>query len=172
MLKQLRREAVERLQTAQGAVGRNSAPASGRWQAEARPTPDRTPCATTLHLLVRTAEQLDAAIELRPASISLDYLDRYGRRPPVERVREAGIAVRVASPRVLKPGEEKIVDFLLGCDCPILVRSSGLLEALRHREARELTGDFSLNAANVLTADDLAKSTASRCATRRAGHTR
>jgi putative protease len=58
---------------------------------------------------------------------------------------------------VLKPGEEKIVDFLLGCDCPILVRSSGLLEALRHREARELTGDFSLNAANVLTADEFFK---------------
>jgi putative protease len=34
------------------------------------------------------------------------------------------------------------------------VRSTGLLEALRHREARELTGDFSLNAANVLTAKE------------------
>src|SRR6185369_15299503 len=61
------------------------------------------------------------------------------------------------SPRVLKPGEEKIIDFLLGCDCPILVRSSGLLEALRDREARELTGDFSLNAANVLSADEFFK---------------
>ncbi len=60
----------------------------------------------------------------------------------------------MASPRVLKPGEEKIVDFLLGCDCPILVRSTGLLEALRHREPRDLTGDFSLNAANALTANE------------------
>jgi putative protease len=154
MLNQMRREAVERLQAAQAAVGRNGAPASGRWQAEACPTPDRTPYAATLHLLVRTAEQLVAAIEVRPGSITLDYLDLYGLRPSIERVREAGIAVRVASPRVLKPGEEKIVDFLLGCDCPILVRSSGLLEALRHREARELTGDFSLNAANVLTANE------------------
>src|SRR5260370_7658073 len=155
MLKQLRREAVERLQTAQGAVGSNSAPASGRWQAEARRTPDRTPCATTLHLLVRTAEQLDAAIELRPASISLDYLDLYGLRPSIERVREAGIAVRVASPRVLKPGEEKIVDFLLGCDCPILVRSSGLLEPLRHRQPRHLTAHFTPTAPNLPPPDDL-----------------
>ena len=38
---------------------------------------------------------------------------------------------RVASPRVLKPGEERIVDFLLSCDCPILVRSAGLLHQLR-----------------------------------------
>ena len=97
-------------------------------------------------------EQLDAALELGPASITLDYLDLYGLRPSIDRVRDAGIAVRVASPRVLKPGEEKIVDFLLGCDCAILVRSTGLVEALRHREPRALTGDFSLNAANVLTA--------------------
>ncbi len=106
----------------------------------------------TLHLLVRTPEQLDAALELAPASITLDYLDLYGLRPSIERVRQSGLAARVASPRILKPGEEKIVDFLLGCDCPILVRSAGLLEALRHREPRELTGDFSLNAANTLTA--------------------
>jgi putative protease len=110
------------------------------------------PRVSSLHLLVRTAEQLDAALELGPASITLDYLDLYGLRPSIERVRNAGIAVRVASPRVLKPGEEKIVDFLLGCDCAILVRSAGLVEALRHREPRALTGDFSLNAANVLTA--------------------
>jgi putative protease len=162
MLNQLRRDAVERMQAAQGVPRRKSTPASGRWQAEACPTSDRSRAqrapreggVATLHLLVRTAEQLDAAVELRPASITLDYLDLYGLRPSIQRVRDAGIAVRVASPRVLKPGEEKIVDFLLGCDCPILVRSAGLVEALRHREPRELTGDFSLNAANVLTAQE------------------
>ena len=109
----------------------------------------------TLHLLVRTPDQLDAALDLRPASITLDYLDLYGLRPSIERVRAAGIAVRVASPRVIKPGEERIVNFLLGCDCPILVRSTGLLNALREREHPELTGDFSLNAANVLTVAEL-----------------
>ncbi len=156
MLNQLRRDAVERLQAAQGArwdrrpVCAVSQPAA----IEDRPRKAMV-CPTTvptLHLLVRTAEQLDRAIELRPASITLDYLDLYGLRPSIQRVRDAGVGVRVASPRVLKPGEEKIVDFLLGCDCAILVRSGGLLEALRHREARDLTGDFSLNAANVLTA--------------------
>ena len=161
MLNQLRRDAVEQLQTAQGQIhsaqkplpdGRGSdcdAPGSD-------PSPDGVPAGpggvASLHLLVRTPEQLDAALELGPASITLDYLNLYGLRPSIERVRNAGIVVRVASPRVLKPGEEKIVDFLLGCDCAILVRSAGLVEALRHREARALTGDFSLNAANVLTA--------------------
>ena len=163
MLNQMRREAVERLQAAQGAVGRRQCTRTQKpgtdsgFPAKCAGNPCQSPVSAGLHLLVRGAEQLVAAIAVRPGSITLDYLDLYGLRPSIERVRDAGIAVRVASPRVLKPGEEKIVDFLLGCDCPILVRSSGLLEALRHREARELTGDFSLNAANVLTADEFFK---------------
>ncbi len=154
MLNQLRRDAVERLQAVQGAQwDRRSVSVVCQQKEVDRPQKAMVcPTSASLHLLVRTAEQLDAAIELRPASITLDYLDLYGLRPSIQRVRDAGVAVRVASPRVLKPGEEKIVDFLLGCDCAILVRSSGLLEALRHREARDLTGDFSLNAANILTA--------------------
>src|ERR1019366_7272190 len=152
MLNQMRRDAVEQLQTAQGQIHRTRTLPDGRGSDR---SPDReggVPGCPTLHLLVRTPEQLDAALELGPASITLDYLDLYGLRPSIDRVRDAGIAVRVASPRVLKPGEEKIVDFLLGCDCAILVRSAGLVEALRHREPRALTGDFSLNAANVFTA--------------------
>ncbi len=107
----------------------------------------------SLHLLVRTPDQLDAALAVRPASITLDYLELYGLRVSVERVQEAGIAVRVASPRVLKPNEQRVVNFLLRLGCPILVRSAGLLHALRAvPDAPELSGDFSLNAANELTA--------------------
>jgi U32 family peptidase len=105
-----------------------------------------------LHLLVRTPEQLDAAIELRPASITLDYLDLYGLRPSVDRVKSAGIAARVASPRILKPGEQRILNFLLSLDCAILVRSTGMLRALA---GCELVGDFSLNAANSISAEAL-----------------
>jgi putative protease len=152
MLNQLRREAVEKLQTAQSAPSRPRSserplPSSGAATVRERPV--------TLHLLVRTPEQLDAAIELRPATITLDYLDLYGLKPSIDRVRSAGLAPRVASPRVLKPGEERILDFLLSCGCPILVRSTGLLHALRDRPHAELAGDFSLNAANALTAGEL-----------------
>ncbi len=106
-----------------------------------------------LHLLVRTPDQLDAAIAIAPASITLDYLELYGLRPAVERVQAAGITTRVASPRVLKPNEQRIVNFLLKLDCEIVVRSAGLLQALTvSGEHRNLIGDFSLNAANVLTA--------------------
>ncbi len=106
-----------------------------------------------LHLLVRTPEQLDAALALRPASITLDYLELYGLRPAVERVRANGITARVASPRVLKPSEQRIIHFLLKLDCEIVVRSSGLLQALQNEAHPPLIGDFSLNAANVLSAD-------------------
>jgi putative protease len=154
LLNQMRREAVELLQALQGEVKAGAIATTG--EALPRPAPRaEIETAATLHLLVRDRGQLEAALRARPASITLDYLDLYGLRPSIEQVRAAGIQVRVASPRVLKPGEERIVDFLLGCDCPILVRSAGLLEALRGRGSQELTGDFSLNAANALTAEEL-----------------
>ena len=109
-----------------------------------------------LHLLVRAPEQLEAALASRPASITLDYLDLYGLRPSLGRVKASGIAARVATPRVSKPGEERILDFLLSLDCTIVVRSSGILHALRKRrnalQKQEWIGDFSLNTANSLTA--------------------
>ena len=109
-----------------------------------------------MHLLVRTPQQLDGAIELQPDSVTLDYLDLYGLRTSVERLREHNIGARVASPRILKPSEQKVVRFLLSLDCQILVRSGGLLFDLAKRRSEasgsfpELHGDFSLNAANEL----------------------
>lgn len=113
--------------------------------------------APQLHVLVRTPEQLEAALAERPDSITLDYLELYGLKPSVERVKNAGIPVRVASPRILKPTEQNLQKFLLSLDAGILVRSGGLLEGLQGLPGPSLTelslsGDFSLNAANVLTA--------------------
>ena len=154
LLNQIRREAVEQLQQKWEKWGQPDlspfvpvAPAAAEFPETSAPP--------SLHLLVRTPAQLDAALALRPASITLDYLDLYGLKPSLERVRAAGLNARVAAPRILKPGEERIADFLLSCACPILVRSAGLLESLRGRPHASLTGDFSLNAANALTAREL-----------------
>jgi len=113
------------------------------------------PAPAQVHVLVRTPEQLEAALAVRPASITLDYLELYGLKPSVERVKAAGIRCRVASPRILKPTEHNILRFLSSLDCEMLVRSGGLLYDLQrlpqaHRPV--LTGDFSLNAANAITA--------------------
>ncbi len=106
-----------------------------------------------LHLLVRTPEQLEAAIECQPDSITLDYLELYGLRPSVEKIKSENIVARVASPRILKPNEQKIARFLLSLDCAILIRSAGLLKGLINceQELPRLIGDFSLNAANAFT---------------------
>ncbi len=128
----------------------------------------------SLNLLVRTPEQLDGAIRIgnqHPtsiASITLDYLELYGLRPSVEKIRAAGIRPRVASPRILKPSEQNVIRFLNSLECDILIRSGGLLEAMRGlqtassitppssqganpEEPVQWIGDFSLNAANVLS---------------------
>jgi len=127
-------EAVRRLQPRSGALP------AGRGKAQ-------------LHLLVRTPEQLSAALAARPASVTLDYLDLYGLKPSVDLVKRSGLTVRVASPRVLKPGEEKIAAHLARFECPILVRPAGLLRSLRESCEAELVGDFSLNAANAISAN-------------------
>ena len=124
----------------------------------------------SLHLLVRTSEQLDAAILAAQttdvASITLDYLELYGLRPSVEKIREAGLTPRVASPRILKPSEQNVIRFLLSLESAILVRSGGLLYDLVNQaddqtdsenqntppRSPELIGDFSLNAANAISA--------------------
>jgi U32 family peptidase len=158
LLNRLRQEAVEQLANQQAQLPETvtynpistleNALSTIVRQPEAEPTPT-----VQLHLLVRTPEQLEAALDVKPASITLDYLDLYGLRPAVETIQAAGITPRIASPRVLKPQEQRVVNFLLRLDCPILVRSGGLLEALQGRHQHTLIGDFSLNVANQITAD-------------------
>jgi len=157
VLNQLRRDAVEKLQEAQSKLGDRAVLDGGQVLRTALSTVhsevNAALATTAIHLLVRTPEQLDAALDLRPASITLDYLDLYGLRPSVERVKSRGVPVRVASPRVLKPGEARISNFLSSLDCAILVRSTAVLHALKDLGTRQLIGDFSLNAANSLTAE-------------------
>jgi putative protease len=150
LLNRMRREAVEKLEELQ------SRPATRL----IHPTPDlrretRPPGVgrAQLHVLVRSPEQIEAAIAAQPDSITLDYLDLYGLRPSVERVKAAGVQARVASPRILKPGESRIVAFLVSLDCPILIRSTGILHSLKETGSQPLIGDFSLNTANTLTAE-------------------
>lgn len=158
LLNRLRQEAVERLidlqaQPREVVIDDPIRVLGDALSTIARPTEERATSIAQLHLLVRTPEQLDAALAVNPASITLDYLDLYGLRPAVERIKAAGITPRVASPRVLKPQEQRVVNFLLRLDCAILVRSGGLLEALQGRHPHPLIGDFSLNAANQISAD-------------------
>lgn len=158
LLNQLRRQAVEQLAQAQSqprprAMLDPVATVEKALASAAQTGPASPPTLPQLHVLVRTPEQLAAALTLWPASITLDYLDLYGLRPAVEQVQASGITARVASPRILKPDEQRIINFLRKLDAQILVRSTGLLYALLQQPHPALIGDFSLNAANILSAE-------------------
>jgi U32 family peptidase len=162
LLNDLRRQAVAQLEALQNQIPTVAPNNASEVLQAARQTSGSLKASKSvvpayLHLLVRTPEQLEAAVGVHPVSITLDYLDLYGLRPAVERVQAAGITARVASPRILKPEEQRIVTFLMGLNCDIVVRSSGLLQALRLAAGNSKCmgswiGDFSLNAANLLSA--------------------
>ncbi len=155
LLNRMRREAVEKLEALQSQPVARSIHPPPSFKRELRHAAFSTENAyAQLHVLVRSPEQMEAAIAARPDSITLDYLDLYGLRPSVQSVKAAGMMVRVASPRILKPGESRIVDFLVSLECPIVVRSSGILHTLSTKSPiPALIGDFSLNTANTLTAE-------------------
>jgi len=203
LLNQLRREVIDQISALQVQPAAwvikdaDNVWREHRQTSEVSETSEVSTSTAALHILVRTPEQLDAALALKqpPASITLDYLDLYGLRPAVERIQAAGITARVASPRVLKPNEQRVVNFLNRLNCEIVVRSTGLLYALveatgatarvaptssstvgttakaapTHSDpvgatlavappvapTPPLIGDFSLNAANGLTAQTL-----------------
>lgn len=117
-----------------------------------------------LSVLVRDDEQVEAALEAGVERVYLDYLDMVGLGRAVERVRAAGRRAIPATTRVAKPGEERIVARLLELGGGgLLARHLGALEEIAKRRAQgdaaaaglELVGDFSLNAANGLTAEAL-----------------
>lgn len=153
-------------------------------------------------VLARSFEQVDAICsfiennsndkEPRVSEVIIDFLEIEGIRSAVSRIREAkdkshqNIRIVVASPRIIKPGEEGIWKTLLKQSLDaILVRSTGLLYRLTQLGGTgqqlsiqslstegdvevttvtlpELIGDFSLNAANAITAHELLQAGLSR----------
>jgi len=144
-----------------------------------------------ISVLARNYDQIDAICTLMEnrnpddesegvSEVIVDLLEIDGIKKAVSRIREvSNLRVVVASPRVIKPGEEGIWRTLLKTQPDgILVRSTGLLYRLTQLggagqkitiksaesgESMEVTipemiGDFSLNAANAITAHELLQS--------------
>ena len=118
-----------------------------------------------LSLLCRTKEQAVSALNVPwLKEIVLDFLEVHGLQDMVRSVQASGRTAVVATPRVLKPNEEKLWQFYIKIKPDaLLVRSSGLMRTLTHLRGLEsgalkippLRGDFSLNAANALGASTL-----------------
>ena len=115
-----------------------------------------------LTVLCRSMEQVETCCAFDFLDeIQADFLEVHGLRDAVKKIQETGKKAVVATPRVLKPDEEKLWRFYLSLNADaLLVRSAGLLRKLHElisehveegKNYPRLRGDFSLNAANVLT---------------------
>lgn len=163
VLNDLRRQAVDTLLQARrrGARRRIDQPDALeklRGESAARfPSPDVA--ATRLHVLVRTMEQLDAALawarDLPEIAGALygDFREARMLQDALQRARPAGVSLGAAALRILKPGEEGFLRPILDARPDVvLVRNLATLQWFKqHAPEMPLIGDFSLNAANDLS---------------------
>ena len=108
-----------------------------------------------LSVLCRTLDQLRTVLELGVQTVYADLQDIRQFRDAVELARQHAAAIWLATPRIQKPGEMGIFRAMLrhGAD-GILVRNlSGL--ACFTAQGTPCIADYSLNAANELTVDEL-----------------
>lgn len=161
-LKGLRRELVATLLPAieRGPVHTiDPTPALPRIAAPALPAPiaDGPPVVVPL---VRSDEQLDAALAAGCGEVELDWMEFVGLGRAFERARSAGARVTVATTRVGKPGEQTLLDRIRRLEPDgVLVRHLGaLMRCLDFRRDGDhfaVHGDFSLNATNSVTVGHL-----------------
>ncbi len=108
-----------------------------------------------LHVLIREAAQIEALHELQLGTVYLDF--EYGRDyiESVNKLRDKGYQVGIATTRILKPNELHHLKTIerLRPDC-VLVRNLGALQFLKD-SGIPLIGDFSLNVSNSLSANYL-----------------
>jgi putative protease len=165
VLNDLRRQAVAALLAARAAEHRtrtidSAALADLRNEASAR-NPAAGEAAPRLYVMARTMEQLDAVLTwsasatVRPAMVYCDFEDVRRYREAVPRARAAAMPIGLATLRIIKPGEEGLLHKIAAAEPDaVLVRNLAALTFFREQSpATTRIGDFSLNAANELTAD-------------------
>ena len=129
-----------------------------------------------LAVLARSPDQIDALCELiengsSVKEVIVDFLEIDGIREAVSKLRTTSIKVTLATPRIVKAGEEEIWKTLLRLEPDgLLIRSAGLIYRLQQMGGTgssvdvgegqivrlpDMIGDFSLNTVNTLTAAEL-----------------
>ena len=124
-------------------------------RAEVKPQPH-------LHVLCRSMEHIDAALALGVRRLYVDFEDirRYADAVQHVRGKSADAEVFLATPRIQKSGEAGFFKLIERANPHgVLIRNLGALAFFKDSGLR-VTGDFSLNVANPLTADFLKRNTA------------
>lgn len=155
-IKELRRRATQRLEALQKereAVPLLKLEAVNKWIDDQYPKIDsQVKAAPALHILIREMKQIDA---LKGLSLGVIYLDfEFGKdyTVAVQKLREMGHKIGIATTRILKPGETahlKVIERLE--PDVVLIRNLGALHYFRNK-GLPLVADFSLNITNSLTA--------------------
>lgn len=110
------------------------------------------PAAPHLSVLVRSFEQLDAALAAPVDLIYADFEDIRRYREAVERTRAAGREIFLATPRIQKAGEEGFFKLIEKAEPDgVLIRNVGAIAHFAASPLRRI-GDFSLNVANPVSA--------------------
>jgi putative protease len=158
LLNEARRALVARLDEAIAAAPRTLAcePVLPSFRAAiAAHANDPAPAETQLIALCRTTGQIEAAVAAGVRTIYADYQHIKLYKDAIHAARRGSATILLATPRIEKPGEANLFRYLakLGAD-GILVRNAGGLSFCARRGI-PFVADFSLNAANELTAQFL-----------------
>jgi putative protease len=123
--------------------------------------------APSLTVLCRNLEQVQAVLDwtplpdgVRAALVYCDFEEVRLSKEAVALANAAGVPVALATPRIIKPGEEGLLLQIANCrPDKVLVRNLAAISFLQERfPDLELVGDYSLNVANELTAALFAES--------------
>jgi putative protease len=166
-LNRLRRELVEKLEhgTASdtSAVVQTTSSATAMLAALPKPgTPGTTP---VLHALCRSMEQIEAALAANVSRLYVDFEDIRLYGDAVRTVRDSGSdgTIFLATPRIQKAREDGFFKLIQRAEPDgVLIRNLGAIEFFATTGLR-MTGDFSLNVANPLTAEFLINSGLEQC---------
>jgi putative protease len=140
----LRPSASRSSERVRGVVGTDARGADG--PPSASPVP-------TLHILVRSLDQLRRVLEMGERRIQVEFADIRQYRDAVDRCRAAGATLLLATPRIQKPDELGIFRLMAKQEPDgVLVRNWAALQFFR-AAGLPVVGDFSLNVTNERTAE-------------------
>jgi putative protease len=159
-LNQLRRDLVAKLDSHfRKQKSTPPTPITTTWRDLLPPRPPTESAPPTLTVLVRTMDQLDAAIESNITTIYCDFEDPRRYKDAVSLFRSQSqisnlkSQISLATPRILKPGETGYLKLIERAEPDgLLLRNLAALQHYKHRRDLIKTGDFSLNVANPITA--------------------
>ena len=155
-LNQLRRDLVATLDS-QNSPSAPKSTITTIWRDLLPSRPPAEPSPPVLSALVRTIDQLNAAIDCGIPSIYCDFEDPRRYKEAVALFKSAipnpKSKIHLATPRILKPGETGYLKLIERAEPDgLLLRNLAALHHYQHRSDLVKTADFSLNVANPVTA--------------------